>query len=218
MKYLSVVYNYTTMKKSDLEMIINILGKKYPKRKTNLREPFQSLIKTILSQRTRDESTDIAANKLFSIFKTPLDLANADINEIEKLIKVAGFYRQKAKRIKEVSQIILSRYNAKVPESIDELITLPGVGRKTANCVLVYGFGKPAIPVDTHVHRISNRLGIVNTKTPEETEKELMEIIQQKYWININDILVRFGQEICRPIGPKCERCPIFEFCSYSNK
>lgn len=205
------------MKKSELEKLIITLKNYYPNRKFHKKEPFHSLIKTILSQRTRDENTDIAAEKLFSVYKTPRELANANVKDIEKCIKVAGFYRQKAKRIKTISQIILERYNGKVPESIDELISLPGVGRKTANCVLVYGFGKPAIPVDTHVHRISNRLGITKTKTPEETENELMEFIPKKYWIEINELFVRFGQDICRPIGPKCRECPIFNFCSYQK-
>ena len=137
---------------------------------------------------------------------------------MEAMIKPAGFYRQKAKRIKEVSQIILNIYNGKVPNNFDDLISLPGVGRKTANCVIVYGFGEPAIPVDTHVHRISNRLGLVNTKNPTETEIQLMDLIPKKYWIDINELLVRFGQDICKPIGPKCKECPIIEYCSYSKE
>lgn len=175
--------------------------------------PFKVLITTILSQRTRDENTDQASAALFSVYKTPEEIANAPQEDIEKLIKKAGFYRVKAKRVKEVSSIIHTDYKDIVPDNINALLGLPGVGRKTANCVLVYGFRKNAIPVDVHVHRISNRLGIVNTKSPEETELELMKIVPEGYWMDLNEKFVRFGQDICRPIGPKHEECPINDLC-----
>ena len=123
----------------------------------------------------------------------------------------------KAKRIKEVSRILLEKYDGKVPHELDKLLELPGVGRKTANCVLVYGFNIPAIPADTHVHRISNRLGIVKTRTPEQTEHELMRKIPRKYWININELFVKHGQTICSPIKPKCDKCSIIKLCDFSK-
>lgn len=178
-------------------------------------DPFEVLIYTIISQRTRDEQTDVAAERLLSEFPRAKDLAQADVRKIEKLIKTAGFYRVKAKKIKEVCKIIYEKYNGKVPEDFNSLMKLPSVGRKTANCVLVFGYGKPAIPVDTHVHRISNRLGLVKTSKPEETEDDLKKILPKKYWLDINHMFVRFGQTICRPINPKCDECPISDLCKY---
>mgnify|MGYP001020443621 FL=1 len=178
-------------------------------------DPFRVLITAILSQGTRDENTDEAAAALFAVYKTPEEISNAPTKEIEKLIKKAGFFRVKAKRVKEVSRIIHEDYNDVVPDDIEELLGLPGVGRKTANCVLVYGFKKNAIPVDVHVHRISNRLGLVNTKLPEETELELMRIVPEGYWLDLNEKFVRFGQDICRPIGPKHEECPVTDLCDF---
>jgi len=195
-----------------------------PPRMTALRElheaetgNFSILIGTILSARTKDETTTKAVKMLFSKYKTPKDLANAKVKDIEKIIRSIGFYHVKSKRIIEVSKIIDSKYNGIVPDSLDELIQLPGVGRKTANCVLVYAFDKPAIPVDIHVHRISNRLGLVNTKSPEETELELMKKIPKKYWIKINDTFVMYGQNICKPINPMCNVCKIKKNCKYYN-
>lgn len=179
------------------------------------RDPFKVLISTIISQRTRDEQTHEVSERLFRRYGTPKALANADSFEIERLIKPAGFYRVKAKKIKEVSSIIQGRYHGKVPDTIDELLQLPSVGRKTANCVLVFGFQIPAIPVDTHVHRISNRLGLVDTKLPEETEVKLMKVLPKKYWLEFNELLVRFGQNVCRPISPKCEVCNVSSHCRY---
>jgi len=188
---------------------------KYVKKPVNNPNPFRVLITTILSQRTRDENTDEAAAALFAVYKTPEEIASAPIDEIEKLIKKAGFFRVKAKRVKEVSRIIHEEYNDVVPDNINDLLALPGVGRKTANCVLVYGFRLNAIPVDVHVHRISNRLGLVKTKTPDETELELMKIVPEGYWLDLNESFVRFGQDICRPIGPKHEECPINDLCDF---
>jgi len=178
-------------------------------------DPFKILIGTILSARTRDEVTTTVIKALFSRFKNPEDLSRANINDIKKLIQKIGFYNVKASRLKEVSQLIIKKYNGKVPSNLDELLTLPGVGRKTANCVLVYGFKKPAIPVDIHVHRISNRIGIVNTKNPEETENILQNKIEKKYWIRVNETFVTFGQNICLPIKPKCGVCQLTKMCKY---
>jgi len=178
-------------------------------------DPFNILIGTILSARTKDENTTKVVSKLFTKYKSVKALANAKVRDVEKIIKSIGFYHVKAKRIIEVASIINTQFNGKVPDDLDTLITLPGVGRKTANCVLVYAFEKPAIPVDVHVHRISNRLGLVDTKTPEETELELMKKIPKKYWLQINDTFVMFGQNICKPISPMCNVCKIKKICKY---
>ena len=191
---------------------------KYVAKPTQNPDPFRVLITTILSQRTRDENTDEAADSLFTVYKTPEEIANAPTENIEKLIKKAGFFRVKSKRVKEVSRIIHEEYKDEVPDDIKDLLALPGVGRKTANCVLVYGFRKNAIPVDVHVHRISNRLGLVHTKSPEDTELELAKIVPKDYWIDLNERFVRFGQDICRPINPKHEECPINHICDFYNE
>ena len=177
------------------------------------RDPFKVLISTILSARTKDANTKVATDKLFAKYNTPQLIAQADIEELENLIRQSGFYRVKAARIKDVSKIIMNDYNGDVPEEYEKLVNLPGVGAKTANCVLVYGFNIPAIPVDTHVHRISNRLGWVKTKKPEETEKALKNIIPKDQWLRINRIFVKFGQQICVPINPKHALCPIEDIC-----
>jgi len=177
--------------------------------------PFSILIGTILSARTKDEATTKAVKALFSKYKNPKELAKAEIKDVEEIIKSIGFYHVKSKRIIEVAKIIDKRYKGVVPDDLDTLVQLPGVGRKTANCVLVYAFEKPAIPVDIHVHRISNRLGLVDTKNPEETEQELMKKIQKKYWIDINDTFVMYGQNICKPISPMCDICKIKKRCKY---
>lgn len=199
------------------------MNKVKPPRITALRElreaedgnPLSILIGTILSARTRDESTSAVVRELFSRYRTAKSLARAKLLDVEKIIKRTGFYHVKAKRIIEVASIIHSKYSDQVPKTLEELLSLPGVGRKTANCVLVYAFDKPAIPVDTHVHRISNRLGLVKTKSPEETELELIKNIPRKYWIKINDTFVMYGQNICKPISPMCSVCQIKKECKY---
>ena len=177
--------------------------------------PFSILIGTILSARTRDETTTKVVKNLLSHYKSAKALSNAKIKEIEKIIKPIGFYHVKARRIIDVASILNSKYHGKVPNDFEKLVDLPGVGRKTANCVLVYAFDQPAIPVDIHVHRISNRLGLVDTKTPEETEFELMKKIPKKYWLQINDTFVMYGQNICKPISPMCNICKIRKKCKY---
>ena len=205
-----------------LSGMTNTMNAVKPPRITALRDlhdaetgPFSILIGTILSARTKDEATTKAVKELFSKYKNPKELAAAKIKDIEKIIKSIGFFHVKSKRIIEVAQIIHTKYKDKVPEDLDTLIQLPGVGRKTANCVLVYTFEKPAIPVDIHVHRISNRLGLVDTKNPEETEQELMKKIPKKYWIDINDTFVMYGQNICKPISPMCTVCKIKNNCKF---
>jgi len=177
--------------------------------------PFQILISTVLSARAKDTTTVPLAKKLFQKYKTPKDFIAANIKDLEKEIYPIGFYRTKAKNIKELSKLIASRYKGKVPQDLDELLTLPGVGRKVANCVLVYAFKKPAIPVDIHVHRVSNRIGLVKTKTPEQTERELTELIPKKHWLDINEVFVTHGQNTCLPRNPKCSACPIRNYCDY---
>ena len=178
-------------------------------------DPFYVLISTVLSQRTRDENTYRAAKQLFAVYKTPAELAKAPTQKVEQLIRPSGFYKVKARRIQRISRELLERFLGKVPDKIDDLLTLYGVGRKTANCVLVYAFKQPALPVDTHMHRISNLIGWVKTKTPEETETALTKLIPRKHWIALNELLVRHGQSICLPRGPKCTMCPINRYCNY---
>jgi endonuclease-3 len=178
-------------------------------------DPFRILIGTILSQRTRDENTTKATNALFSQYKDVWALKDADENEVKRLIKPVGFYNVKARNIIRVAKQLAEEYKGKVPSDIEELLKLPAVGRKTANCVLVYGFKRKAIPVDTHVHRISNRLGFAETKEPEQTELELMKRIPRRYWLELNDLFVRFGQTVCRPVGPRCEICELTSVCKY---
>lgn len=209
--------------KKILTGMVDTMNSVKPPRMTALRElheaetggPFSILIGTILSARTKDESTTKVVKILFSKYKNAKDLANAKLNDVEKIIKPIGFYHVKSKRIIEVAKIIDKKYKGKVPEDLDSLVQLPGVGRKTANCVLVYAFEKPAIPVDIHVHRISNRLGLVQTKTPEETEIKLMEKIPKKFWIEINDTFVMYGQNICKPVSPMCNVCKIKKSCEF---
>ena len=178
-------------------------------------DPYRVLIRTILSQRTRDENTDQATDNLFSKYRDIYEVVNAPVEDVQELIRPAGFYRVKAGRIQEVSRILIDQYGGEVPDTLEELVKLPGVGRKTANCVLVFAFELPAIPVDTHVHRISNRLGLVDTKTPDETEIELSKIAPKELWIKLNDLMVQFGQNICKPTYPQCEMCPCTEICDY---
>ena len=178
-------------------------------------DPFKILIATILYARTRDENTTMVVKRLFDKFGDIDAFSKASLEEIREVIHSIGFYNIKALRIKQVVQILIEKYNGIVPSNFDDLISLPGVGRKTANCVLVYAFEKPAIPVDTHVHRISNRLGIVNTSKPEETESELRNIFDKKTWVKVNDTFVTYGQNICLPIKPKCTICQLKNKCKY---
>lgn len=200
-----------------------ILHDKKPYRLTALKQlqaeesgdPFKILIGTILSSRTRDENTTKVVKTLFKRFRNAKELAEGNIEEVKQIIHSIGFYNVKAKRIIEVSQLIVKRFDGKVPNSIEKLLELPGVGRKTANCVLVYGFNIPAIPVDIHVHRISNRIGLVNTKTPEKTEIELSSIIDRRYWLKLNNTFVMYGQNVCLPVTPNCKLCKLKKICKF---
>lgn len=176
--------------------------------KAEIKTPFQHLVAALLSSRTRDEATVKAAQNLFSRVEGPEDLLRMSKEEIAELIKGVGFYRVKAKRLKELAEKLVKEYNSEVPLKFEELIKLPGIGRKSANVVLAYS-GIPAIPVDTHVHRIANRLGWVKTSKPEETEEELKRLFPVEFWKKVNRAMVGFGQTVCKPQKPLCDECPI---------
>jgi len=196
--------------------VVRGLTKRYGSVRTGA-DPFSVLVATVLSQRCRDATTDSVTDRLLSVYPTAGALAAAPVGSIEKLIRRSGFYRVKAERLKRIARIIMDEYGGEVPREVERLLELPGVGRKTANCVLVYGFGADAIPVDTHVHRISNRLGWVKTKTPEQTEKALEKFLDRKHWIPVNKLLVEFGKDICRPVRPRCGDCPFSGACPASS-
>ncbi len=178
------------------------------------RDPYQVLIACLLSLRTKDETTGPAARRLFALAGTPTEMLTLSPQQIEKAIYPVGFYHTKAQNVLAISRTLLERYGGKVPAEIDELLTLKGVGRKTANLVVTQGYNKPGICVDTHVHRISNRWGYVETKSPEETEMALRKKLPQQYWIEYNDLLVALGQQICHPTSPKCSLCPVPRYCA----
>ena len=210
-----------TLKNSQIEECIKIIESHYKNWNspvityisTRGASPFKILLSTVLSLRTKDEVTMEASKRLFLEAKTPEEVISLGVTRIEELIYPVGFYHTKASRLVEISKIIIEKYQRKVPADLDELLTLPGVGRKTANLVLAEGFNIDAICVDTHVHRINNRLGYVSTKTPDKTEMALREKLPKKYWIKYNTMLVAFGQVICRPVSPFCSKCPVNHLC-----
>jgi endonuclease-3 len=178
------------------------------------RTPFHVLISTLISLRTKDQVTNAASQRLFELANTPQEMIQLTPRQIEKAIYPAGFYKTKAKTILGVCKVLLEKYNSIVPDDVDELTQLKGVGRKTANLVVTLGYNKLGICVDTHVHRISNRWGYIKTKTPDETEQVLRKKLPKQYWIIYNDLLVTFGQNLCVPISPWCSRCPIERYCA----
>lgn len=180
---------------------------------THERDPFRTLTSCILSLRTKDEVTAVASRRMFAIAGTPARMAAVDEGELARAIYPVGFYRTKAKQLIGIAQQILERFGGNVPDDIDALLTLPGVGRKTANLVVGQAFAKPAICVDTHVHRITNRWGYVHTRTPEQTELALRAKLPARHWLEINDLLVAFGQTLCHPTSPKCSECPVARYC-----
>lgn len=180
------------------------------------RDPFHVLVATVLSQRTRDINTYNAASDLFRRFYSPSDMADASLEELESLIRPVGFYRAKAKAIKEIARLV--QENGGVPKDIEAMTRWPMVGRKTANCVMAYAFHEPAICVDVHVHRISNRLGIVECDTPDETEMALRKRFPRSLWCDINATMVRFGQKVCLPRNPHCSECPLSSECAYFKR
>jgi endonuclease-3 len=177
-------------------------------------DPFQILIACILSLRTKDQTTREASQRLFHLAKDPASLINIPIKKIEQAIYPVGFYRNKAKQIHGICRTLLQQFGGQVPDTINALLTLKGVGRKTANLVVTVGFHKPGICVDIHVHRISNRWGYVQTLTPEHTEEALRQKLPKRYWITFNDLLVPFGQNLCRPVSPYCSQCPVTRYCA----
>lgn len=180
-------------------------------------DPFIVLVGTLLSLRTKDETTEKVMDVLMPHVRTPRDLLRIPGGELEKMIYPVGFYRNKAKVLREVAATIIKSYGGRVPDTIEELLSIKGVGRKTANLVVTEGYGKPGICVDTHVHRISNRLGIVSTKNPHQTEDALRRVLPAQYWIIYNSLLVTFGKRICTPLSPKCSQCPIEDLCPRRN-
>jgi endonuclease III len=177
------------------------------------RDPFRLLVACVISLRTKDAVTAVASARLFAVAAAPAAVAGLPEARIARLIFPAGFYNTKAGQIREISRRIAADHGGRVPADLDALLAFPGVGRKTANLVLGLGFGIPAICVDTHVHRISNRLGLVATRTPEQTEHALEAVLPRRYWIDINDLLVTFGQQVCHPTSPRCSTCPLVERC-----
>jgi endonuclease III len=177
-------------------------------------DPFKVLVTTILSARTKDETTSQAAKRLFSTINNFEDLKKTPVSTIQRLIYPVGFYATKARHLKQLPGAIETLFGGTIPDTVEDLIKLPGVGRKTANLVVAVAFDKPAVCVDVHVHRICNRLGYVKTKTPFETEMKLREILPVKYWTTFNSYLVSFGQNTCRPVNPKCSECPLFALCN----
>jgi len=208
----------------DVRKIFSIL-KNYLKENTMVSEfveeklnAFQILVATILSARSKDEITEKVSRKLFEEVEYSKDMLKFDENELAKKIYPVGFYRNKARILIKLAKVLEEKYGGKVPSEEKELLELPGVGRKTANIVLSFVFDKPAIAVDTHVHRISNRIGLVKSKKPEETEEQLKKILPKDLWKEVNNLFVPFGKKICKPIKPQCEICPIKNYCDFYKK
>lgn len=210
-----------SVKNFDIKKAVSELRKRYEEWTTpvvtqiaiNTDDPYQVLVSTVLSARTKDETTEAASARLFKLAPDPEKLSKLKVPQIEKAIYPVGFYKTKARSLTALAERLLRQYGGKVPDSLDELLTLKGVGRKTANLVLTLAFQKDGICVDTHVHRISNRWKFVRTKTPKETEFALYKKLPREYWLSYNDLLVSFGQNLCRPISPKCSECPLETFC-----
>jgi endonuclease III len=206
----------------DIHSVIRILRREVPKWETPIvtlmaetyQSPFRVLISCILSLRTQDATTAQASHRLFALADTPQAMLKLTTQKIAKVIYPVGFYRTKAKVIRDVCRVMIRDYSGRVPDEIDELLKLKGVGRKTANLVVTLGYRKPGICVDTHVHRISNRWGYVKTATPEKTEFALRDKLPKQYWIEYNDLLVSFGQHLCRPVSPVCSQCPVERYCA----
>lgn len=201
--------------------VLAVLRQEYPKWNAPVvtliaqlsNDPYKVLVSTILSLRTKDQTTEKSSKRIFAIAPDTEALENLDVETIEKAIYPVGFYKNKAKQLKSIAKILNSRYNGQIPDTIDELLKLKGVGRKTANLVVSLGHNKEAICVDIHVHRITNRMDFLRTKTPDETEFAIRRKIKPSYWRDVNDLLVGFGQTICRPVSPKCSICPVEELC-----
>jgi endonuclease-3 len=209
------------MNDNDIATVVDLLVKELKKEKLPIvsdlaekkSDPFQILISTLLSLRTKDEVTEVATQRLFTLASTPSEMLKLSEDQIINAIYPVGFYRNKTKTILHVCRELIEKYNSHVPDTIEELLTLKGIGRKTANLVVTLGYNGKGICVDTHVHRISNRLGYVKTKTPEETEFTLRKKLPNQYWTIYNTIMVAFGRNICRPVSPLCSKCPVSDYC-----
>ncbi len=208
------------VKRRNIDKIIKILSKHFHyTRRTTLNRmrkkpnPYKILISCLLSLRTKDANTESVSKKLFKVASTPSEIANMNIKKLEKLIYSSGHYKKKARTLKHVSKEILERFGGKVPSNKEELLSIKGIGPKTANIVLCFAYDKCVLPVDVHVHVVSNRLGWVMTKTPEQTEKELEKILPKKYWKEINGLFVLHGKEFCQSFSPLCTKCPINSYC-----
>lgn len=204
-----------------MSAVLSILSRKLGRRTQDLAltriakrcDPFHELVACLISLRTKDEVTDVVAPRLLRRAPTPRKLKTLGVEEIERMIFPAGFYHTKARRLRELARTLDEEHGGRVPDTLEGLLALTGVGRKTANLVLTMGFGKPGICVDTHVHRISNRLGFVRTRTPEQTEMVLRDRLPRRWWIPINDILVAWGRTVCGPLSPRCSTCPVSRRC-----
>lgn len=208
------------MRDGDIHRVVELLRSEQRRLKrpavtqvAETRDPFKVLVSCLISLRTKDQVTGQASARLFALAADPSGMARLPEHRIERAIYPAGFYRVKARNIKKVSRIILERHGGRVPDDLDSLLELPGVGRKTANLVVTVAYGKPGICVDTHVHRIANRLGYVSTRNPEQTETALRNKLPPRYWQEINDLLVVYGQHVCTPVSPFCSRCRLAEYC-----
>ncbi|MGA1820135.1 MAG: endonuclease III domain-containing protein [Thermoplasmatota archaeon] len=209
------------MDSSTIRTVLRRIGEEYPRYRMPIvtelvqtgKDPYKVLISCLLSLRTKDEVTARAQERLFRVAGTPGEMVELEEARIEELIYPVGFYKNKARVLKEVSRTLIGEYGGRVPDDLDELLKLKGVGRKTANLVITMGYDKPGICVDTHVHRISNRLGYVRTRSPEETEMALREKLPPEHWIEINDLLVTWGQNVCKPISPLCSACVVNDLC-----
>jgi endonuclease-3 len=207
-------------KKERIEIVMENLAKYYDyKERTTLNrmrkkpDAFKILISCLLSLRTQDKNTEKASKRLFAVADTPKKVLKIPDKKLQELIYSSGHYKKKAKTLKHASKVLLEKHRGIVPDTREELLKIKGIGPKTANIVLAFAYGKPVLPIDTHCHRIPNRLGWIKTKTPEQTEKELEKILPKKYWSEFNAIFVLFGQKICQPISPHCSKCPVREYC-----
>lgn len=206
------------MRSQDIHQVVSILRREIkrwpiPAIANYVETPFTVLISCLLSLRTQDQTTNAASERLFAIARDPASMLATDVHRIEKAIYPVSFFRVKARTIHRICRQLIEQFDGEVPSTLDELLTLPGVGRKTANIVVTLAFGKAGIAVDTHVHRISNRLGYVRTKTPNQTEMALRRKLPRRYWLLFNDLLVAYGQNLCKPISPLCSKCNIAVYC-----
>lgn len=205
---------------NEISKTMQILSRRYPRSTTTLNSmrgsstPFEILISCLLSLRTRDEVTDVVSKDLFKIANTPEKIIKLPTTKLKNIIFKTGHFNKKAETLKSVSKELIKKFNSKVPDNYEELISIKGVGPKTANIVLAFAFGKLVLPIDVHCHRIPNRLGWIKTKTPEQTEAELTKILPKKYWREFNSAFVQFGREICLPVSPWCSKCPIEKYCT----